>query len=150
MQISEIIIKLRKDQGLSQEELAQKLFVTRQAVSKWECDKAFPESDILLRIASEFKIPLCTLMGAPEQRICQSCGMPMNMPDVTDNVISPNHADYCRYCYGSDGYAREMTMEDMIQGMIDTGSLPSEIFPDDAATRRFLNALLPELERWRV
>jgi len=56
MQISAIITQLRKDQGLSQEDLAQKLFVTRQAVSKWERDESFPESDTLLRIASEFKI----------------------------------------------------------------------------------------------
>ena len=146
MQISEIIINLRKEHDLSQEDLAQTLFVTRQAVSKWERDQAFPESDVLLRITSTFGIPLCTLMGAPEQPICQSCGMPMNN---FPGAISQNNTDYCVYCYGSDGYAQEMTMQDMIKHVVDADGAPKEFWPDEATAQRFLSALLPELERWK-
>ena len=43
MKLSEKIIRLRKGRGLSQEELAERLGVSRQAVSKWESDAALPE-----------------------------------------------------------------------------------------------------------
>ena len=147
MQISQIITKLRKDNDLSQEDLAQKLFVTRQAVSKWECDQSFPESDVLLRISKEFNISVCTLMGAPEARICQSCGMPMSQ---FQSAISQSNAQYCGFCWQGDGYAKNMSMDEMIQHVIDAGGAPKEFWPDDDTARRFLNALLPELERWKA
>ena len=48
--------KLRKSQGLSQEQLADILSVTRQAVSKWELDETLPDSENVLKIADMFYI----------------------------------------------------------------------------------------------
>jgi len=146
MQIAQIITNLRKEKNLSQEDLAQKLFVTRQAVSKWECGKAEPESDIMVRISGEFGIPLTTLMGAPEQVICQSCGWPF----PSTEHISKFNENYCEWCYDENGLDQAITMDDMVQHVINMGGAPKEFWPDEATARRFLNALLPELERWRA
>ena len=48
------IVKLRKEQGMSQEQLAQKLHVTRQAVSNWETGRSQPDLDMLEALASAF------------------------------------------------------------------------------------------------
>jgi DNA-binding XRE family transcriptional regulator len=146
MQITEIITKLRREHGLSQEDLAGRLFVTRQAVSKWERGLAYPESDVILRISKEFGIPVATLMGAPEERICQSCGMPMNAA----GQASGHNADYCAWCYGEGGYTSPMTMEEMAEHVISAGGAPPEFWPDADTARRFLLALYPELERWKA
>lgn len=53
MNIGETIAKLRREQGLTQEQLADKLCVSRQAISKWETNKALPDLDNI-RILSEF------------------------------------------------------------------------------------------------
>ena len=47
MECRDILVKLREDKGLSQQELADRLFVTRQAVSRWERGEAVPSSDLL-------------------------------------------------------------------------------------------------------
>ncbi len=48
MKLGEKIVKLRKERGLSQEALAEQIGTTRQAVSKWENDQGFPETEKLL------------------------------------------------------------------------------------------------------
>lgn len=54
--------KLRKEKGLSQEALAEKLGVSRQAVSKWETGEGYPEMDKLLMISELFQVSLDYLM----------------------------------------------------------------------------------------
>ncbi len=54
--------KLRQSQGLSQEQLAQKLFVTRQAVSNWETGKTQPDTDTLVNIAQILAIDVTELI----------------------------------------------------------------------------------------
>lgn len=57
----------RKAKGLSQEELAVKLNVVRQTVSKWEKGLSVPDADLLILIAEALDVPVCTLLGeAPE------------------------------------------------------------------------------------
>jgi len=54
---------LRKAKGLSQEELAQKLNVVRQTISKWEKGTSVPDSEMLIRIAEELGVSVTTLLG---------------------------------------------------------------------------------------
>jgi len=144
MQITEIITQLRKDNGLSQEDLAQRLFVTRQAVSKWERGEALPDLDNFLRISQAFGIPISTLMGAPERRICQSCAMPLD--DAA--MVSADNAHYCKWCFVDGGYPQPgITLEQMIETILRV--TPPGVWPDEDAARRYLSALLPELERWK-
>lgn len=56
MNLSEKILHCRRKSGLSQEALADKLGVSRQAISKWETGTASPEIDKLLLLAKEFKV----------------------------------------------------------------------------------------------
>ena len=62
--LSENIKVVRKSKGLSQEELAIKLHVVRQTVSKWENGLSVPDSDMLLTIAEALETPVSTLLGS--------------------------------------------------------------------------------------
>jgi len=61
--LSENIKAIRKSKGLSQEELAIKLNVARQTISKWEQGLSVPDSDMLLSISEVFETPVSTLLG---------------------------------------------------------------------------------------
>lgn len=56
MTLGEKIQDLRRKSGMSQDDLAEKLDISRQAVSKWERDEAVPETDKIIRIAQEFHV----------------------------------------------------------------------------------------------
>jgi len=60
---SENLKNLRKSKGLSQEELAERLHVVRQTVSKWEKSLSVPDADLLIRIAEIFETSVSTLLG---------------------------------------------------------------------------------------
>ena len=62
MKFSEQIKKLRWDQGLTQEELATKIHVTRQAVSNWENDKNLPDLETLIVMSQTFQLSLDQLI----------------------------------------------------------------------------------------
>ncbi len=61
--LNENIKAIRKSKGLSQEELAIKLNVVRQTISKWEKGLSVPDSDMLLSISEVFETPVSTLLG---------------------------------------------------------------------------------------
>lgn len=62
MALSEKIYALRKKSNLSQEQLAEQLGMSRQAISKWESGKAIPESDTLVSISQYFHVTLDYLL----------------------------------------------------------------------------------------
>jgi putative transcriptional regulator len=61
--LSENIKAIRKSKGLSQEELAIKLNVVRQTISKWEQGLSVPDSDMLISISEVLETPVSTLLG---------------------------------------------------------------------------------------
>ena len=61
--LNENIKTLRKSKGLSQQELAVKLNVVRQTVSKWEQGLSVPDSDMLISISEALETPVSTLLG---------------------------------------------------------------------------------------
>lgn len=61
--LNENIRKYRKDKGISQEELAVRLHVVRQTVSKWEKGLSVPDADVLIRMAEVFEVPVSKLLG---------------------------------------------------------------------------------------
>lgn len=61
--LNENIKAIRKSKGLSQEELAVKLNVVRQTISKWEKGLSVPDSDMLLSISEVLETPVSTLLG---------------------------------------------------------------------------------------
>ena len=63
---------VRKEKGLTQEQLAEMLAVSRQAVSKWESDNGYPETDKLLEMAKKLEVPLDFLMGNKPSELCET------------------------------------------------------------------------------
>lgn len=63
MNIGEQILFLRKNRGITQEQLAQKLGITNQAVSKWESGQCLPDIQLLPEIAEYFNVSVDELMG---------------------------------------------------------------------------------------
>ena len=63
MTFGEKLQKLRKESGLSQEELADQLNVSRQAVSKWERDNGYPETEKIVRMSKMFQVTIDYLLG---------------------------------------------------------------------------------------
>jgi len=55
---------LRKSKGMTQEELATRLNVVRQTVSKWEKGLSVPDSDLLIRLAEILEVPVSQLLGS--------------------------------------------------------------------------------------
>lgn len=74
------ICTLRRDAGLSQEELAEKLFVTRQAVSKWERGRSMPAIDILSELTGLFDVSLDFLLDQAEYEETDYEGMLRSYP----------------------------------------------------------------------
>lgn len=62
MNLGENLRKLRKENGLSQEQLADSLNISRQAISKWESGKAYPDIENLIQLRSIFKVTLDDLI----------------------------------------------------------------------------------------
>ncbi len=68
MTFGEKIQKLRKEAGLSQEELSYQLGVSRQAVSKWERDNGYPETEKIVRMSKIFHVTLDYLLNEEDER----------------------------------------------------------------------------------
>ena len=69
--LNENIKAIRKSKGLSQQELAIKLNVVRQTISKWEQGLSVPDSDMLISISEVLETPVSTLLGetVPEAEV---------------------------------------------------------------------------------
>jgi len=62
MNLKEKLIKLRKDNNLTQDELAEKLYISRQTVSNWENGRTYPDIETLILISNKFYISLDDLL----------------------------------------------------------------------------------------
>lgn len=58
LKISRTIKRLRNEKGITQEQLAQQLFISRQAVSSWENDRTQPDIDMLIKLTEIFGVPV--------------------------------------------------------------------------------------------
>ena len=78
MEIRDILKNLREKNNLTQEQLAERVQVTRQAISRWETGETQPNTDTLKLLSRVFDVSINTLLGSPSQLVCQCCGMPLN------------------------------------------------------------------------
>ena len=99
METRDILHELRTKKGLSQDELAEKLFVTRQAVSRWENGDTTPNVETLKLLSGLFDVSINTLLGSPRQLICQCCGMPLDDTTTSREPDGSFNEDYCKWCY---------------------------------------------------
>ena len=82
MDTKEILLELRTKRGLSQEQLAEEVHVTRQAVSRWETGETVPNTETLKLLSRLFDVSINTLLGSPRQLICQCCGSFISIPPI--------------------------------------------------------------------
>ncbi len=146
METKNIILELRTQKGMSQDELAKKVLVTRQAVSRWENGETVPNTETLKLLSKEFNVSINTLLGAPRKLICQCCGMPIEDDAILgrDNDGMLNE-DYCKWCY-SDGTYTYNDMDELIDVCIK--HMVNEDFTEEQA-RSYMKELLPKLDYWK-
>ena len=118
MEIQGILKNLREKNNLTQEQLAERVQVTRQAVSRWETGETQPNTDTLKLLSRVFDVSINTLLGSPRQLVCQCCGMPLN----EDGLISREpdgsyNEDYCKWCY-ADGEFTYQSKESLLDYLV--------------------------------
>lgn len=145
METKDIITELRAKNGMSQAALAERVFVTRQAVSRWENGETVPNTETLKLLSQVFNVSINTLLGSPRQLVCQCCGMPLedcNISKETDGIFNE---DYCKWCY-ADGEYMYHDMDALIEVCVQ--NMASEQFSCEQA-REYMKNLLPQLSYWK-
>ena len=145
MNTKDVIYELRTKNGMSQDELAEKIFVTRQAVSRWENGETVPNTDTLKLLSKLFGVSINTLLGAPRQLICQCCGMPLEDDIIGRDRDGSLNEDYCKWCY-ADGTYTYSDMDELIDVCIP--HMVKEGFSEEQA-RAYMKEMLPKLDYWK-
>lgn len=145
METKNIILELRTKRGLSQEELAEKLFVTRQAVSRWETGETTPNTETLKLLSQLFDVSINTLLGSPRQLICQCCGMPLEDSNISKEPDGLFNEEYCKWCY-ADGEYMYHDMDDLIEVCVT--HMASDAFTPEQV-RAYMKEALPKLDYWK-
>ena len=152
METKDAILTLRKDLGLSQDAFAQKLFVTRQAVSRWETGETVPSTDILKQSAKTFQVSADQLLGYPAG-VCLSCGMPLDQEELHGTEADGSKsASFCTYCYQHGAYTYPTTLEGMVENNLKylqewNENAGLQLSKEEA--KEALLQFLPTLKRWR-
>lgn len=147
MEVKEILKHLREKNNLTQEQLAERVMVTRQAVSRWETGETQPNTDTLKLLSKEFDVSINTLLGSPRQLVCQCCGMPL----TEDGMLSREpdgsfNEDYCKWCY-TDGKFTYDTKDALLDFLI--GHMPNPEQIPEAERRKQYDGWLSQLKHWQ-
>ena len=145
MSTKDILLELRTKNGLSQDSLAEKVFVTRQAVSRWENGETVPNTETLKLLSKLYNVSINTLLGSPHKLICQCCGMPLEDEIIGRNEDGTMNEDYCKWCY-ADGTYTYSDMDDLIDVCV--RNMVNENFTEEQA-RSYLKDTLPKLDYWK-
>lgn len=147
METRNIIKKLREKNGLTQEQMAERLMISRQAVSRWENGETQPDTESLKLLSKEFDVSINTLLGTPRQLICQCCGMPLN----EDSLISREkdgsyNEDYCKWCYADGKFVYE-SKESLLDYLV--SHMPNPDNQKDEDRRSQFDGYLTQLKHWK-
>ena len=145
METKDVIFELRTKKGLSQDELAEKVFVTRQAVSRWENGETTPNTETLKLLSRVFDVSINTILGSPRKLICQCCGMPLEDENISKEPDGIFNEEYCKWCY-ADGEYMYHNMDDLIDVCV--GNMANEQFTPEQV-RAYMKDMLPKLNYWR-
>lgn len=146
METKNIIYELRTKHGLSQDELAEKIFVTRQAVSRWENGETVPNTETLKLLSKVFDVSINTLLGSPRKLICQCCGMPLDDSTISKETNGEFNEEYCKWCY-SDGQFVYQSKESLIDFLV--GHMPNPDNLEEEERRIPYDSYLSQLEHWK-
>ena len=145
MNTKDVILELRNKNNMSQDELAEKVFVTRQAVSRWENGETVPNTETLKLLSKLFGVSINTLLGSPQKLVCQCCGMPLEDELIGRNADGSLNEEYCKWCY-ADGTYTYSDMDDLINVCIP--HMAKEGFTEEQA-REYMKQMLPTLNYWK-
>ena len=145
METKDVIQELRNKLGFSQEELAEKVHVTRQAVSRWENGDTIPNTETLKLLSKVFDVSINTLLGSPRQLICQCCGMPLEDSIISKETDGVFNEEYCKWCY-ADGEYTYNNMDDLIDYC--AAHMANETFSSEQV-RTYMKDMLPKLNYWK-
>lgn len=146
METKDVILSLRTQKGISQEALADAVYVTRQAVSRWENGDTVPNTDTLKLLSGYFDVSINTLLGSPRKLVCQCCGMPLEDENISREPGGAFNEDYCKWCY-ADGRFTYPTMDSLVDFLVE--HFAGEAFPPDQA-RAYYRETLGRLDHWRA
>lgn len=145
MNTKDILLDLREKAGLSQDELAEKMHVARQAVSRWETGKTVPNTETLKLLSKFFNVSINTLLGSPNKLICQCCGMPLDDSTLSKETDGSFNEDYCKWCY-TDGEFKYTSKEQLIDFCVK--HMANESWPAEQV-RAHMEAVVPNLKHWK-
>ena len=143
--LNENIKAIRRSKGLSQQELAVKLNVVRQTVSKWEQGETVPNTETLKLLSKLFDVSINTLLGSPRQLVCQCCGMPLEDANISREPDGAFNEAYCKWCY-TDGKFVYTSLEELLDFL--EGHMANEAWPPEQV-RAYFAAQLPKLNHWK-
>lgn len=146
MSTKDVLKNIRVKNSLTQDEMAEKLSVTRQAVSRWENGDSTPNIETLKQISIAFDVSINTLLGSPRKLICQCCGMPLDDDSVisreTDNSFNE---DYCKWCY-ADGKFVYKAIDELLDFLV--SHMSNDSFTPEQA-RAYFSEQLSKLKHWK-
>ena len=147
MEMRVILKNLREKNNLTQDQLAERVMVTRQAVSRWETGETQPNTETLKLLSKDFDVSINTLLGSPRQLVCQCCGMPLN----DDGMISKEtdgsfNEDYCKWCYTDGGFANA-SKESLLDYLV--SHMPNPENTPEAERRIQFDGYLSQLKHWK-
>ena len=145
METKDILLQLRTQKGLSQEQLAEQVFVTRQAVSRWETGETTPNPETLKLLSGLYDVSINTLLGSPRQLICQCCGMPLEDATTSREPDGVFNEEYCKWCY-TDGTFKYTSPEQLIEFCVE--HMASDAWPKEQV-RAHMEAVVPNLKHWK-
>ena len=145
METKDILLQLRTQKGLSQEQLAERVFVTRQAVSRWEAGETTPNPETLKLLSGLYDVSINTLLGSPRQLICQCCSMPLEDTTTSREPDGAFNEEYCKWCY-TDGTFKYTSPEQLIEFCVE--HMASDAWPKEQV-RAHMEAVVPNLKHWK-
>ena len=145
METKDIILELRTKNHMSQDDLAERVFVTRQAVSRWETGDTVPNTETLKLLSKLFDMSINTLLGSPRQLVCQCCGMPLEDEITSREPDGSFNEEYCKWCY-SGGEFKYNSDEQLIDFCVE--HMATEAWPAEQV-RAHMEAVVPQLRHWK-
>ena len=107
--LAERLVELRKKQGYSQQEIADRLSVTRQTISNWECGQGAPALDKAAELAAIYQISLDELAGLADER---------EAPGVDLHILKKLEGRRCQL-----EFTEENTMDAVMDGLLDNANV---------------------------
>ena len=146
MNTESVFYRLRTQKGLSQEALAEQVYVTRQAVSRWENGETVPNTETLIRLSKLFDVSINTLLGSPRKLICQCCGMPLEDSVISKEPDGDFNEDYCKWCYAEGQFAYK-SKEALLDYLVANMPNPDNLQEEDRRVQ--FDSYLSRLKRWK-